>query len=117
MHKDLETFDPDCYREVIKSLCDEIDKACYKALDLTEDDVCDSVNHPAHYTRGGIECLDAIEASLTPEQYRGYLKGNIIKYLWRYEWKNGLEDVEKAQFYLNRLLASLMKETKEKSDE
>lgn len=70
----------------------------------------DNVNHPFHYTQGGIECLDAIEASMTPSQYQSYLKGNIIKYLWRYEHKNGLEDVKKAQFYLNRMIESIEKE-------
>ena len=70
----------------------------------------DNVNHPQHYTQGGIECLDAIEAAMKPDQFRGYLKGNIIKYLWRYEWKNGLEDLKKAQFYMNRMVASKEKE-------
>ena len=70
----------------------------------------DNVNHPSHYTQGGIECLDAIEAAMKPDQFRGYLKGNIIKYLWRYEWKNGLEDLKKAQFYMNRMVKSMEKE-------
>ena len=47
---------------------------------------------------------------MKPDQFRGYLKGNIIKYLWRYEWKNGLEDLKKAQFYMNRMVASMEKE-------
>lgn len=73
---------------------------------IKESDVklSDMVNHPPHYTKGGIECLDAIRASMTDDEYKGYLKGNIIKYLWRYEWKNGLEDLKKAQFYQNRLI-------------
>ena len=73
---------------------------------IKESDVklTDMVNHPPHYTKGGIECLDAIRASMTDNEYKGYLKGNIIKYLWRYEWKNGLEDLKKAQFYQNRLI-------------
>lgn len=65
----------------------------------------DEVNNPAHYTSGGIECIDAIKASMTEEQFKGFLKGNVIKYLWRYELKNNpVQDLEKAQFYLNRLL-------------
>ena len=64
----------------------------------------DAVNHPAHYTQGGIECLDAIESSMTAEEYAGYLKGNVLKYLWRYRNKgNPVQDLEKAGFYLNRL--------------
>lgn len=64
----------------------------------------ENVNNPAHYTHGGgIECIDAIEAQLTPEEYRGYLKGNIAKYLWRERHKGGQESVLKAQWYLERL--------------
>lgn len=70
----------------------------------------DVVNHPTHYTSGSIECIDAIKASMGQEKFKGYLKGNIIKYIWRYELKqNPVQDLEKAQFYLNRLL----KEVKE----
>lgn len=64
----------------------------------------DEINHPAHYTQGGIECIDAIEASMTPDQFEGYLKGNVQKYLWRYEIKGGLKDLEKAMWYLDRLI-------------
>ena len=49
----------------------------------------DLVNHPLHYTDGAIECIDAIAAQLTPEEYRGYLKGNIAKYVWRERHKGG----------------------------
>ena len=56
--------------------------------------------NPAHYKFGGVECIDAIKSSLSPEQFRGYLKASIIKYLWRYEKKNGLEDLEKADWFL-----------------
>jgi len=70
----------------------------------------DNVNHPSHYTQGNIECLDAIEASMTPIEFRGAMKANIIKYLWRYEHKNGLEDLKKARFYLERMIASYEKD-------
>ncbi len=69
----------------------------------------DMVNHPDHYTRGGIECIEAIKASMTPEEFRGYLKGNIMKYLWRYQDKGGLEDLQKAGWYLNRLIGEVGK--------
>jgi hypothetical protein len=65
-----------------------------------------TVNHPSHYTTGSIECIEAIEAQLTPEEYRGYLKGNIVKYLWRERSKGNLESLKKAEWYLNRLIAS-----------
>ena len=64
----------------------------------------DNVNHPAHYTDGGIECIEAIEAQLTPEEYRGYLKGNVAKYIWREKHKGGIESLKKAQWYLSRLV-------------
>ncbi len=65
----------------------------------------DPVNHPPHYKAGGIECIDAIEAALTPEEYAGFIKGNVIKYSWRSKHKNGLEDLKKAVWYLNRFLS------------
>lgn len=63
----------------------------------------DMVNSPPHYNQAGIECLDAIRAA-TNEGYEFYLQGNIIKYLWRYRYKNGVEDLNKAKFYLERLI-------------
>ena len=64
----------------------------------------DNVNHPSHYMEGGIECIEAIEASLTTEEYRGFLKGNIQKYVWRERQKGGVESLQKAQWYLERLI-------------
>jgi hypothetical protein len=67
----------------------------------------DQVNSPLHYASGAVECIDAIEASLTWEAFCGYLKGNIQKYLWRYEDKgNAIQDLQKAEWYLKRLIAS-----------
>lgn len=63
-----------------------------------------TVNSPSHYTEGEIECIEAIEAQLTPEEYRGYLKGTLAVYMWREKHKNGFEDVLKAQWYMNRLV-------------
>ena len=76
----------------------------------------DAVN-PQHYQKGGVECIDAIEASMTEEAFKGFLKGNCIKYLYRYENKNGAEDLKKAQWYLSRLLTVLDDDqTKEKEE-
>lgn len=63
----------------------------------------DMINNPAHYNKAGIECVDAIAAA-TGEGFEYYLQGNILKYLWRYRYKNGSEDLKKAQWYLNRLI-------------
>lgn len=65
----------------------------------------DEVNHPGHYTSGGIECIDAIRASMTDDEFRGMLKGNTLKYLWRYRLKGKpVQDLEKAAWYLSRLI-------------
>ena len=71
----------------------------------TEMRMLDKVNNPKHYTFGKVECLDAIESALTPEEYRVFLKGQIIKYTWRCDNKcKAFEDTLKAEFYLRRLL-------------
>lgn len=76
----------------------------------------DPVTKPAHYNLGGIECLDAMEASMTEDEFLGYLKGNVFKYLWRWRHKGkGVEDLGKAQFYL-KLLAERVKSRQEKID-
>ena len=75
----------------------------------------DMVNHPAHYESGGIECIDAIRAQLTHEQYVGYLRGNIAKYMWRFERKGGAEDLRKARKYLEWLIEEVDDERYERT--
>ena len=71
-------------------------------------DEYNDVTHPYHYTQGGIECIDAIKASMTDEEFKGFLKGNSLKYLWRYENKNNpVEDLKKAKWYLDKLIGEL----------
>lgn len=68
----------------------------------------DNVNNPAHYTQGEIECIDCIKAATVNKTgIEAFCVGNAIKYLFRYENKNGLEDVKKAQWYINRLIQEL----------
>jgi len=65
----------------------------------------DAVNSPEHYNYGKVECIEAIEESMPPEAFKGYLKGNTMKYLWRYERKGKpLEDLKKARWYLDKLI-------------
>ena len=67
----------------------------------------DMINHPPHYTQGEIECIEVIKYinnKLHTEGYEGYCLGNFIKYIWRCNYKNGWEDIDKAIFYLNELL-------------
>ena len=63
----------------------------------------DVVNYPKHYNNGKVECIEAIEAMLTPEEYLGYLRGNGFKYRWlcRYKGKT-IEDLDKAEWYDKR---------------
>ncbi len=74
----------------------------------------DPVNSPDHYTKGDIEAIDAIEASMSPKDFQGYCKGNVLKYLWRYREKGkAWDDLHKAQWYLNRLIRSFAVEQEE----
>ena len=69
------------------------------------------VENPDHYNTGAIEAIEAIRASMPPEQFFGYLKGNVMKYLWRYDYKEKpIEDLRKADWYLNRLIDVLIEE-------
>ena len=74
------------------------------------------VNNPPHYNKGDIECIDAIEAMLTHEEYVGYLRGNSLKYRWRFRYKNGIQDLEKAEWYENRLMDILNTEENNETD-
>ena len=77
----------------------------YKNMD---ENVPDMVNHPQHYTQGGIECIDALKAATVGKRgIEAVCVANVIKYLWRYEEKNGIEDVRKAKWYIERLLSEL----------
>lgn len=67
----------------------------------------DQINHPKHYTTGKVECIEAIKSSMTALEFEGYLKGNCIKYLWRYKNKGGIESLHKCEWYLIRLIDEL----------
>lgn len=65
----------------------------------------DKVNHPSHYTQGKVECIDAIEAATVHKNgLDAVCTANIIKYIWRCEHKNGLEDLKKARWYLEKMI-------------
>lgn len=70
----------------------------------------DPVERPLHYNTGAIECIEAIESMLTPDEYRGYLRATAFAYRWRYRHKNGIEDLKKAAWYENRLLEFELRE-------
>lgn len=68
----------------------------YKSWEIIDD----VVTAPTHYTTGAIECIDAIRSALTEEEFRGYCKGNVLKYTWREKLKGGDEDLKKAKQYI-----------------
>lgn len=65
----------------------------------------DVVNRPEHYTSGKVECIDAMEAAVTGlEGMEAVLTAQVLKYMWRWKKKNGVEDLRKAEWYLHRLI-------------
>ena len=91
------------YKELDPAACENAEaKCCNKEPNV------DMVNHPSHYTQGGIECIDALKAATVSKTgIEAVCTANVIKYLWRYEEKNGIEDVKKARWYIDRLIKEL----------
>ena len=72
--------------------------------------MADMVNHPSHYTQGGIECIDALEAAtINLKGIEAVCTANAIKYLWRWKEKGGIEDLEKSKWYIGRLIKKMEK--------
>lgn len=100
---------------IIRNDKDDVEKWAYsyKRRPVIKKEEQSNVNHPKHYNQCGIECIDAIKgATCTKVGVNAFYVGNIIKYLWRCEEKNGLEDLKKAKWYLERLI----KEKSENND-
>lgn len=101
-----------CYEEAAKSIYDAgLGPAKFVTAEMVPADVpfnlqpeIDLVNNPPHYKQGDIECIDSIKSSLTEEEYRGFLKGTAIAYIWREKHKGGDQDISKAMWYLNKLV-------------
>ena len=75
----------------------------------------DSVHKPEHYNNGNMECIDAIRGMLTHDEYIGYLRGNALKYLWRFRYKNKpIEDLRKARWYEERLISYMLEHPSDK---
>jgi len=91
-------------RYSFESNCGHIKGLCTIA-ELERIDKPDPIN-PSHYKQGGIECIEAMKVALGGG-FLGYLRGNAIKYLWRYDKKNGAEDLKKARWYLDRLISEV----------
>ena len=112
----------DAYACIFGDMSDDMLDKCYDWLEEISPTACenaeggccnkepniDMVNHPAHYTQGGIECIDALKAATVSKTgIEAVCTANVIKYLWRYEEKNGIEDVKKARWYIDRLIKEL----------
>ena len=68
----------------------------------------DPVEQPDHYNKGAIEAIEAIKASMPEQEFNGYLKGNALKYLWRYDYKGKpVEDLRKCRWYIDRLIKEI----------
>ena len=68
----------------------------------------DPVEKPDHYNKGAVEAIEAIKASMPEHEFRGYLKGNALKYLWRYDYKGKpVEDLRKCRWYIDRLIKEM----------
>lgn len=82
--------------------CEKLRQDCDKGA------TTDAVSHPSHYTSGTIECIDAMESALTHAEFVGYLRANVIKYIWRYDRKGApVQDLRKAAWYLDRLIGEV----------
>lgn len=69
-----------------------------------EELIQDIINNPDHYHKGGIDIYEILQMKFSPEYYRGFCLGNILKYTLRHELKGGIQDLEKAEFNLDRLI-------------
>lgn len=93
----------DWYKKISPAACENAEGDC-----CNKEPDGDMVNHPSHYTQGGIECIDALKAATVSKTgIEAVCTANAIKYLWRYEEKNGVEDVKKARWYIDRLIKEL----------
>tara|TARA_R100001082_G_scaffold106880_1_gene80191 strand:- start:2306 stop:2677 length:372 start_codon:yes stop_codon:yes gene_type:complete len=91
---------PITHRKIMSNRLDKIIEE-----DFLDDKKFDDVSKPAHYNNGSMECIDAIRGMLSHEEYIGYLRGNSLKYRWRFRYKGKpVEDLRKARWYEDRLL-------------
>lgn len=97
----------DCARNAVKDIKFKGDIEGVLPLEKAPKGLIDDVNHPNHYTQGKYEVIDYIEDKLNKEELQGYCVGNVLKYVSRFKHKNGLEDLKKAEWYLNRLITNM----------
>ena len=94
--------------KTLKGMKADLETSAGTRVGMYSYETVDAVNHPPHYMTGGIETLDVIRAKMSPDRFQGYLMGNVLKYLLRCEYKEKrIEDIKKAQFYLNALVEEM----------
>ena len=99
-------------KEITGQYCTLKNGGIHSSIELISNDLAkpppkkDATN-PSYYDRGGIKSMDFLEAYLSPEEFKGFLKGNAMKYLIRAEFKNGDEDYKKANWYTNKLMEKI----------
>jgi len=102
---------PNCEWKVVKDSIDDATEEEWAEVGKKireETSLSMEVHNPTHYNTGAVECIDAIEATLSAEEFQGYCRGNTLKYLWRCMYKGKTkQDLEKARWYLDRLLDTL----------
>lgn len=101
---EVKTENDEIKRKAEQAFADASHKLSTVMRDIVDETNKNAVNHPNHYTKGGIECINAIKASMTSDGFMDYCKGNIIKYIWRWRDKGGIEDLQKTKVYLDWLI-------------
>lgn len=100
--KDNPDLPPKCVKQLIDALEDELDELL---APFVPEGISDNVNNPSHYQLpNGRESIDIIQDILSAEEFKGFLRGNILKYQIRYKQKNGVEDLQKAGWYMDKLI-------------
>ena len=109
--KSIDSASPKEWDTVAAKLYHPSDETAQAAREIEQALQSCPVERPDHYNTGAIEAIEAIRASMDADQYFGYLKGNVMKYLWRYDYKEKpVEDLRKADWYLNRLIDALIED-------
>ena len=104
-HMEKEFNDIEELFQYLDELADTCDVALENNARETKEARLDNVNHPTHYNKGAMECLDVIKACLTSSEFKGFLKGNVLKYMYRKGDKgDALEDLNKACWYAKKLI-------------
>ena len=83
---------------------EKFERELIKQIDTKMAPPNDPVNHPKHYTQGGVECIDGIASCIGPDSFSDFCRGNAMKYIWRFKDKGGSEDIRKAIWYLNKII-------------